>query len=79
MTAPGRPPPPVRPVRILRLLGALAVIIALIAIVTIVKGGPAGRGEALVAVAIILGAIALLGTGLAAWTYIKKETNDPGP
>ena len=77
MTAPGHSR--VRSVRILRLLGALAVIAALAGIVTVVKGGDAGRSQALVTAAIVLGAIALLGMGLAAWPYIKKEKNDPRP
>lgn len=77
MPTPGQPGSTGRSVRILRLTAALAVITALVAIVTIVNGDPGGRSEALVAAAIILGAAALLGMGLAAWPYIKKAKNDP--
>ena len=79
MPVPGRPFSLGRSVRVLRLMAALAVIAALIAIVTIAQGDPAGRGQALVTAAIILGVTALLGMGLAAWPYIKKEKNDPRP
>ena len=77
MPLPDQPRSLGRSVRALRLAAALAVVTALVAIVTVMKGDPAGRGEALVATAIILGATALAGMGLAAWPYIKKAKNDP--
>ena len=77
MTPGGRPRSLGRTVRLLRLLAALAVIVALIAIVTIVKGDAGGRSEGLVLAAVVLGAIALFGMGLAAWPSMKKEKNDP--
>ena len=70
MPGPGHPRLPGRSVRVFRLLAALAVISALVAVVTIVKGDPAGRGQALVTAAIILGVTALVGLGLAAWPYM---------
>ena len=79
MTQSGSPRSFGRPIRLLRLLAALAVIVALIAIVTIVKGDPADRSQGMVLAAIVLGAIALFGMGLAAWPHIKKEKNDPRP
>ena len=76
---PNDPRSPGRSVRVLRLVAALGVISALAAIVTIVKGDPAGRSQTLVTAAIILGATALLGMGIAAWPFIKKVKNDPRP
>ena len=76
MPDPGHHRPNGRSVRILRLVAALAIVSALVAIARIVKGAPAGPSHALVAAAIILGAAALLGMGLAAWPHIKKAKND---
>ena len=68
-------------IRALRLMGALALLVGLAAVVTIVKGDPAARSLALIAVAIALGMTALLGMALVALPLIlrKKETNDPRP
>lgn len=79
MSAPIRPGSLGRSVRILRLLGALAVVAAVLAIITIVKGDAPGRSQALVALAIFLGAGALLGLAMAILSHSKrwKDQHDP--
>ena len=76
MPAPGRLAFLGKSVRILRFLSVVAIIVAVAAVLSVLKGGSQDRGEALIAAAIFFSVIALLGLGLAAWPYIKKEKND---
>ena len=66
-------------VRVLRLAAALSLIVALAAIATIVDGDSPAKSRALVAAAITLGSLALLGLALAALPHVrrKKDLNDP--
>ena len=67
------------PMRILRLAAALSLIVALAAIATIVNGDAPAKSRALVAVAVLLGAVALLGMAGLALPYVrrKKDPDDP--
>ena len=76
------PSPPIkRAVRLLRFAGALAVLLALVAIAGIAEDGAGGKSGSLIAAAIILGAGALLGLALTAWSHLQrqKDEHDPRP
>jgi len=69
------------PMRILRLVAAMSLIVAVAAVATIVNGDPPARSRTLVAAAITLGFLALLGMALLIFAYArrKKVKNDPRP
>ena len=79
MTARDRLSSTERSVRLLRLAAALAVIVAVIALVAIVRGDLAGKIQALIIVAVALGACALIGMALLTLFYVhgQKDKNDP--
>ena len=62
-----------RGVRILRLAAALSVIIALMAVVTILKGDLAGKSQALIVAAIVLGACSLIGMAALTLPYAYRR------
>ena len=64
-------------VRILRLAAALSLILAVAGVATIVNGDSLVKSQALVAVAIALGSLALLGMALLAYAFRQKDKNDP--
>ena len=66
-------------IRVLRLAAAMSLIIALAAIATIVNGDSPAKSRVLVAAAIGLGSLALLGMAVIALPHVrrKKEQNDP--
>jgi hypothetical protein len=65
--------------RLLRLMAAVSLIIALAGVFTILNGESAARSQALIAAAIVLGSLALLGSALLAlpFAHRKKDKNDP--
>ena len=69
------------PMRVLRVAAAMSLIVALAAVATIVNGDSPARSRALIAAAIMLGALALLGMALLALAYArrKKVQNDTRP
>jgi hypothetical protein len=68
-------------IRVLRLAAAMSLVIALAAIATIVNGDSPAKSRVLVAAAIGLGSLALMGMALIALPHVrrKKEQNDPRP
>ena len=65
--------------RLLRLAAALSLIVAIAGVATIVNGDSPAKSQALVAMAIALGSIALLGMALLAYAFRQKDKNDPRP
>ena len=57
-------------------MAATSVVIALVAVVTIVKGEPAGKSNALIIVAIALGACALVGLAFLTLSHAYRR-KDP--
>ena len=73
MPANDRLPSAERGFRILRLAAALSVIVAMVAVVTVVKGDLAGKSQALIAAAVVLGASALVGMAVLTLTYAYRR------
>ncbi len=63
-------------IRVLRLLAGLSLIVAIVAVVMIVRGSSIAKSEALLAVAIILGGIALFGMGLTVRALFSSKESE---